>query len=321
MIRDIPPATVGIIALCTLLHVLQLVLDVDLHKVTMCPRLVLYLHEYYRILSSTLFHGDLMHVGMNMVSTAAIGRTLEKHSGTLRQLVTILWSMLLTSTVFVLVALVSSACLGIDDIMYQHALGFSGVLFHLSILECNLAPGGTRSIFGFFTVPSYLYPVALLVALQMFMPNLSFTGHLAGIFTGTLQLYGALEPITVSDAHLREMESWNSLRWLTSRAGFVMTPAASESAGRGDFISLRQGIYRACRTVSTLAAHVLETVQVIIFGRGRDVNSNIQLPVWDSPLSSSPIMASDDVEEDEEWVGLPTLPTAAHEHDADSRML
>jgi membrane associated rhomboid family serine protease len=317
ILRDIPPTTLGIIGLCTLLYVLQLILDLDLHKVTLCPRLVLYLHEYYRIITSCFFHADLMHVGMNMVSTAAISGILEKRFGTLRHLVTTLWSVLLTSCVYILVAVFLSMGLGYDSLMYQHAVGFSGVIFHMSILECSLAPNRSRSVFGFFSVPSYLYPVALLVALQMFMPNLSFTGHLAGIFMGVLQVFGFLDPISVSDDYLREMESWTSLRWLTSRASFCATPAVSLTGGQRDPTALRQTIQQSCRTVKTFLGNVFETIQVAVFGRGRDANSNIQLAAWESSsLTGGAVMASDDIEDDDEWLGLP-----AQKPDTMSRIL
>jgi rhomboid domain-containing protein 1 len=248
-----------------------------------------------------------MHVGMNMVSTAAISSVLEKRFGTLRHIVTTLWSILLTSSVYILVALFLSLGLGIDSLMYQHAVGFSGVIFHMSILECSLAPNRSRSVFGFFSVPSYLYPVALLVALQMFMPNLSFTGHLVGIFMGALQIFGFLDPITVRDEYLREMEGWTILRWLTSRASFCATPVVSQTGGRRDPAALRQIIQQSCRTATTFVANVFETIQVAVFGRGRDTNANIQLAAWDTPSSRTggAVMASDDIEDEEDWMGLP----------------
>jgi membrane associated rhomboid family serine protease len=319
ILRDIPPTTLWIIGLCTLLYVLQLILDLNLNTVTLCPHLVLYLHEYYRIITSCFFHADLMHVGMNMVSTAAISSILEKRFGTLRHLVTTLWSVLLTSCVYILVALFLSLGLGYDSLMYQHALGFSGVIFHMSILECSLAPNRSRSVFGFFSVPSYLYPVALLVALQMFMPNLSFTGHLAGIFMGVLQVFGFLDPISVSDDYLREMESWTSLRWLTSRASFCATPtpAVSQTGGQRDPTALWQMIQHSCGAVKTFLGNVSETLQVAVFGRGRDLNSNIQLAAWESSSrTDGAVMASDDIEDEEDWVGLP-----AQKPDTMSRIL
>lgn len=161
--RNLPPTTLGIIVLCCTLYVAQLIGDVELHHVTMCPRAVVYLHEYYRLITSALFHANLMHIAMNMMSTAAIATMLERQLGTLRLLLIILWAILVTNVVYVAAALFLSGVLGKDDLMYQHAVGFSGVLFHLSVLECNMGPSShtARSVFGFFHVPAYIYPVVL----------------------------------------------------------------------------------------------------------------------------------------------------------------
>ena len=134
-LASMPLATMGVIGLCCSVYLYQVVLEPPMYAYTMNPRNVLYLREYYRFISSSLFHGGLMHLGMNMLSTAAISSLLEKRFGTLRQIVSILWSILLTSVVYTIVALLLSALLGMDDLMYQHSVGFSGVIFHLSVLE------------------------------------------------------------------------------------------------------------------------------------------------------------------------------------------
>jgi membrane associated rhomboid family serine protease len=285
ILRDVPVATLGIIGTCTFLYMLQHSFNLDLRKVTLCPRRVLYLHEYYRIISSCLFHTRLMHLGMNMVSTTFVSSKLEKRFGTLRHIVTTLWSILLTSCAYILVAAFLSLGLGFDNLMYKHSVGFSGVIFHMSTLECSLAPNRSRSVFGIFFVPSYMYPGVLLVGLQMVMPDISFTGHLAGIFVGTLQIFGFLDPISVGDDHLRKMERWASLQWLTSRSSFCPMPAVSQTGGQRDPAALRQMVLQSCRTVIAFWSNVFEIIQIVVFGRGRDVNSDIQLAAGDSPSS------------------------------------
>ena len=309
MLRSMPPATLAIIALCSSVYICQMVLDLDLHHYTMNPRMIVHLNEYYRFITSCLFHGSLMHLGMNMMSTAAISSMVEKRMGTLQHVFTILWAMLLTSSVYTIVAILLHIVLGMDGLMYQHSVGFSGVIFHLSILECNMAPHRSRSVFGFFTVPAYLYPWALLVALQVFMPNLSLLGHLAGILTGTLQLFGVLDVILVSDAYLEEMEKWNGLRFLTCQPNFVPTPPVSlETAPQRDpAASFRRALKNGVQVLGTFLRNVFETLLVCIFGRGRDANDNIQLG-W--PLQTPTGMTVDAVsefEEEDDWVGLPPL--------------
>ena len=63
------------------------------------------------------------------------------------------------------------------------AVGFSGVIFSLATLESFLSPTPTRSVFGLFTVPTRIYPWALLLVLQL-MPGISFLGHFSGLLIG-----------------------------------------------------------------------------------------------------------------------------------------
>jgi rhomboid domain-containing protein 1 len=156
-----PPTTLGIVGLCCVLYAFQITADLPLNQFALCPRYVLYLREYYRIITSAVFHGSLMHIGMNMMSAAAIGAMLEKRLGTIRLLVTILWSTILTSVLYIVAALLMSGLLGNDGLMYRHSIGFSGVIFHLSVLESNLGPHRSRSVFGAISVPAHLYPWVL----------------------------------------------------------------------------------------------------------------------------------------------------------------
>jgi hypothetical protein len=139
----------------------------------------------------------------------------------------------------------------------------------------------------------------------MFMPNLSFCGHLAGITTGTLQLYGLLDCIMVTDVtFLREMEEYKLVKWLSSsHPGFVPTPASIDMA-RYDSASLCQAMRRGGYAVLRFVGHVFQAVWVIIFGRGSAPNANIQLR---SLMSVSEDMESGDYDaaDDEEWNGLP----------------
>jgi rhomboid domain-containing protein 1 len=228
-IWSIPLATLGIMALCIFVYAAQFVLDLELHHYTMNPHMIIHLQEYYRFITCCLFHDGLMHIGMNMMSAAAISTMLEKRLGTLQQIMTIAWAMLLTSSLYTLVSLFLHLFLGWNNLMSSHSVGFLGVLFHLLVMECNMTPHRSQSVFGFLSVPAYLYPWALLVALQMFMPNLSFAGHLSGILTGTLQSFGAFDFLFVSQAYLQEMEKWHSLSHLTTLPNFVATPALLET--------------------------------------------------------------------------------------------
>lgn len=63
----------------------------------------------------------------------------------------------------------------------QCAVGFSGVVFGLVVVDNQLSGAASRSILGFFTVPAKAYPWALVVFWQLLVPQASFLGHLAGV--------------------------------------------------------------------------------------------------------------------------------------------
>jgi membrane associated rhomboid family serine protease len=162
-LRTIPPATLGIVGLCAVLYLVQAIVNVpSLHSVTFCPRLVVFDGQVYRVLTSALYHGSLMHIGMNAMSTIAIGSMLERRLGTLRLFFTVLLSIWASSLVYIGAAFFLAFVFGRSGLMNQHSVGFSGVIFHLSVLECNLnAHESSRSVFGVFQVPTFSYPWVL----------------------------------------------------------------------------------------------------------------------------------------------------------------
>ncbi|CAB9529323.1 Rhomboid-like protein 15 [Seminavis robusta] len=284
LVRSLPVATAGTIGLCCSVYVSQLVLDVPVRLFTMNPRRILYLHEYYRMVSSCFFHGSLMHIAMNMMSTAAISTLMERRLGTLAYILTVLWAVLLTSSLYVALAYVSHTLFWSDGLLNSHAVGFSGIMFHLLVLECNLVPAATRSIFGLVQVPSYAYPLAMLVVMQVILPNISFCGHLCGIVTGMLQLYGVLDVVCLvaDESHLQTMEQWRILRPITSKENYVPVRINNSSNNTSDLRrdpkTLWRSTQRTCHLAWTFAWNILETCQVAIFGRGRRVNANIYFP-------------------------------------------
>jgi membrane associated rhomboid family serine protease len=202
----------------------------------MCPRLVLYHRsEWYRVVTSALLHANLMHLGMNMMTTIGVSTLLEQRLGTLQHLLSTFWAILCTSLVTLGISYALYYLLGETKWMSQHSLGFSGILFYMTVLDCNQLSTTTirsrRSLFGVVHVPTHLYPWALLILLQLSMPNnLGFLGHLSGILTGTLQCrYGCSPVLLGNDVYLQELESWPTFQWLVHQPNFVATPNSGSS--------------------------------------------------------------------------------------------
>lgn len=60
------------------------------------------------------------------------------------------------------------------------AVGLSGTIFGLIVINSATSGSTHQSIFGLFQVPAHWYPWALLVFWQVIMPQASFVGHLSG---------------------------------------------------------------------------------------------------------------------------------------------
>ncbi|GKY99459.1 hypothetical protein MPSEU_000900400 [Mayamaea pseudoterrestris] len=274
----LPPTTFGVIVLCCVLYLVQAIANAPpLQRVTMCPHNVIVLHEYYRIMTSALYHGGLLHITMNMVSTLALSSLLERELGTIRHFLSVLVAILFTSLIYLLVALIASDVFAYNALMYQQAAGFSGVLFHMLVLETSLVgAGGDRTLFGFVNVPSWLYPWVLLVVLQLFMPNLSLLGHLSGMISGHFQLYGIFDVLVLpSEDTLRNMDQWRCLQWLARLPQFAATPSGLTLTRSS--VNFPQLQCNCGRTTVRCVVHAMESVKVIIFGRGSVANANIQM--------------------------------------------
>jgi rhomboid domain-containing protein 1 len=162
LIQITPPITLCTIATCTILYILfEVLLDIHLSTVTFCPQLILYHGQIYRIVTSVLFHSNTIHIVMNMMSTYSLGTLLEQQIGSFRLLYTIGLSMIVTSCLSIGTAFLLSILFHSDTFMNQHSIGFSGILFHLSVLECHTHPNIRRNLFGSVEIPSYLYPWVL----------------------------------------------------------------------------------------------------------------------------------------------------------------
>lgn len=288
-LSGMPMANLLAVSLCCLAFVYQVLDDaVDGPKLacyTLCPVNIVFLHEYYRLVSSGFFHGSLMHIGMNMLTAAAIGSFLEKSYGTLRHLFTVLWGVLLVPAVYVLVAWICYQLFGLEGPMYQHSVGFSGVLFQLSVLEANLNPHSERSVFGMFRVSSSSYPWAMLLVMQFILPHVSFLGHLSGILVGTLQLFGVFDFMFPSDACLRAIEEWACIRSLTSKPNFVRVPVQDEAQRRTPFM-LILWMNRLAYSCFIQCGHLLETLKFCIFGANVTQRALEPLPQSDDDSDS-----------------------------------
>ena len=220
----IPLATCCVVAINLVAAVYQFACldDVATRRWTLDAYDVLVRGQLFRVATSTFLHGGALHLGMNMLSTVAIGASLERSVGSTRMASYVAWAVPLCGACSCLFALGCSAVTGDSRYARQPSLGFSGVLFALACSECARCPSATRSVFGLVEVPSRLYPWALLVAMQLIVSNASFLGHLGGLVVGSLEAGGFLEWLAPS----AEVVAWtDSSRFTTVLRGFTASPA------------------------------------------------------------------------------------------------
>jgi hypothetical protein len=172
--------------------------------------------------------------------------------------------------------------------------------------------------------------MVMLVVMQFLMGgNVSFTGHLCGIISGFMEIYGLLDFVLVNNSYLHEMEQWDLLRPFTCKENFVATPTTNNNSNsnsnttsdhqfRRDPRKLLRSIRVGVQLFFQFCWNVLVTLQVAIFGRGQRANSNIQFGrirnPWATTAQNTTAAVHDqtdndlgDAPDDEEWGGLPLI--------------
>ena len=95
----------------------------------------------YRIYTSVLFHGSLLHVLFNMLALVPLGSELERLMGSVRLLYII--ALLATSNAvfhLMIAFLVShNPFHPLPHLMTECAIGFSGILFSMIVIETSLS--------------------------------------------------------------------------------------------------------------------------------------------------------------------------------------
>ncbi|KAA3455255.1 rhomboid-like protein 15 isoform X1 [Gossypium australe] len=148
--------------------------------------------KIYRIYTSIIFHGSLLHVLFNMLALVPLGSELERIMGSIRLLYTIILLATSNAIFHLIIALVvaHNPFHPFEHLMNECAIGFSGILFSMIVIETSLSGVQSRSVFGLFNVPAKWYAFILLVVFQLLMTNVSLLGHLCGILSGFAYTFG-----------------------------------------------------------------------------------------------------------------------------------
>ncbi|KAK8936359.1 hypothetical protein KSP39_PZI013882 [Platanthera zijinensis] len=134
------------------------------------------------IYTSMLFYGPIPHIVFNMLALIPLGIELERIMGSIR----LLYLMILLATSNVIFHLIFAFIVALNSLhpypflVHECAIGFSGVIFSMIVIETSLSGVQTKSVSGLFNMPAKWYAWILLVLFQLLATNVSLLGHLCG---------------------------------------------------------------------------------------------------------------------------------------------
>jgi len=274
MMSTTPPTTLLFTIACVAIFVIQSLEGSDSIGCAIGAYPVLYQFQFYRIVSSAFCHGGLQHVGMNMLSFFFMGASLERLFGTVPFAYLLMLIVLLAGFAYVNVCWVLAWSLSEISWLRYYSVGFSGVIFANAAQESFLSTAPTRRLFGLITVPTRLYPWALLVLLQVLMPNISFLGHVTGLVLGLLHVRGKLQWAVPSVDAFQRIEDLPAFAGVRRMGGFVPTPdidRVTQVAGGGEsLLRMTLGVLKAVFAPCIACARPAAASVAGVFGRRTD---------------------------------------------------
>ena len=206
-LQAIPFGTRWLMLMMIILYLLQfLVLDETfLGYVTINPYYVCEKFQFWRLITSIFFHTGIVHLIMNMMTFYQLGVSFERTIGTFSFYFHIIVFGLISNLLYLFVAWFMKFG-GRPETYYGSAVGFSGVLFSLTVIDNKMTGGAKRSVLGLFLVPTEIYPWVMLLFMSLIMPNVSLVGHATGLVIGYLYTMGLLKWLSPSPEFCSRLE-------------------------------------------------------------------------------------------------------------------
>ncbi|KAI4341299.1 hypothetical protein MLD38_026036 [Melastoma candidum] len=222
--EGIPFVTSAIVVVCGAIYLICLLTGYDsFQEICFLPSAIVSRFQVYRVFTSVVFHGSLLHVFFNMLALVPLGSDLERLMGSIRLSYIILLLATSSDILHLLVALLMEHNpFHPLQLMQDCTIGFSGILFSLIVIETNLSGVQSRSVFGLFNVPAYMYVWVLLLVFQFLMSNVSFLGHLCGILSGFAYTHGLLNFLIPGSSFYSAIEGSPLLATCVRRSKFIM---------------------------------------------------------------------------------------------------
>nr|XP_019704350.1 rhomboid-like protein 14, mitochondrial isoform X2 [Elaeis guineensis] len=156
---------------------------------------------------------------------------------------------------------------------HQYAVGFSGVLFAMKVV-LNAQSDDYAYVHGMI-IPARHAAWAELILIQLFVPGVSFLGHLGGILAGLLYLrlrgsYSGPDPVTAMIRNVARIVSW-PLRFVRGLFGFQRHRISGRGRiGRSPPRGAVSGVWRCpvCTYDNSASVDVCEMCNTIRRGNG-----------------------------------------------------
>ena len=138
--------------------------------------------EWWRTVSSTLSHIQILHLAFNLVTLWNTGG-LEQNKGSIFYFQLSFLLFVFSNISMIICYYIMTKYLNKQDYVKNvWAVGYSAILFGFMGFAC-MKNNGVYDVFGA-KIPFYLGPFVLLILISLMIPNASFIGHLSGIIAG-----------------------------------------------------------------------------------------------------------------------------------------
>ncbi|XP_058489837.1 rhomboid-related protein 4 [Solea solea] len=203
---NIPPVTLAVLALNVYLFLFP---AAPLLRTCVSVQQAYWFGDWRRLLLSPLHHADDWHLYFNMASFLWKGKKLERRLGGAWFLYVLSVFSLLTGVVYLVLEATLTTITQDNSYSMTCAVGFSGVLFALKVLNNHYHPEGVTYVMGVPVSSNYASWVEL-VLIHVTSPGTSFVGHLSGILVGLLYTSGPLKALMKKCAEFVPMNGYNS---------------------------------------------------------------------------------------------------------------
>lgn len=151
--------------------------------------------EYWRCVTATMAHINLLHLLFNVSSLWSISGAEFYEYGTAKYFLYTLLLLLLSIPIEMLIYALLIYKAGKEEYLRVVSVGYSGIVFGwMTIVACD-RPSSSFQFLGLFSLPATIAPFGSLILTSVLIPQASFVGHLGGILAGYVISFKVLDAL------------------------------------------------------------------------------------------------------------------------------